>query len=380
MQYRHFGKIDFKPSLLGFGTMRLPILHGDNKQINEPEAIRMIRQAIDQGVNYVDTAYGYHGGQSELVTGKALLDGYREKVMLATKNPTYLLKSADHWDELLEEQLQKLQVPCIDFYLQHTLDKEFWSVAKEHKVWERAEAAKKAGKIKYYGFSFHDDYEVFEDILNSYDWDFCQIQLNYLDTEHQAGLKGLQAAAAKGLGVIIMEPLQGGRLANLPEDIRDMLTKAAVQRTPVEWALRFLADRPEVSTVLSGMSTMEHVKDNLRICSAHDMQPGCMTEQEKQLLQEVSDFWHSKINIGCTACGYCMPCPSGVDIPGVFAAWNVHASATPGSVQRARKMYKELVEKQADASFCVECGACEAVCPQHLPIIESLKRARSVLE
>ncbi len=380
MQYRHFGKIDFKPSLLGFGTMRLPILNGDNKQINEPEAIRMIRHAIDQGVNYVDTAHGYHGGQSEIVTGKALKDGYREKVMLATKNPTYLVKSADHWDELLDEQLNKLQVDHIDFYLQHTLDKDLWKVVKDNKLWERAEAAKKAGKIKYYGFSFHDDFEVFEEILNSYDWDFCQIQLNYLDTEHQAGLKGLEAAAAKGLGVIIMEPLQGGRLANLPEDIRTMLDKAPVQRTPVEWALRFLADRPEVSTVLSGMSLMEHVTDNLRICSMEDMKIGCMTAEEKQLLQDVSDYWHSRINIGCTACRYCMPCPSGVDIPGVFAAWNLHASATPGSMQKARRLYKELIEKNADASYCVECGACEIACPQHLSIIADLKRARAALE
>ena len=201
-----------------------------------------------------------------------------------------------------------------------------------------------------------------------------------MDTEHQAGLKGLEAAAAKGLGVIIMEPLQGGRLANLPEDIRAMLNKAPVQRTPVEWALRFLADRKEVSTVLSGMSLMEHVTDNLRICSQEDMKIGCMTTEEKQLLQEVSDYWHSRINIGCTACRYCMPCPSGVDIPGVFAAWNLHASATPGSVQKARRLYKELIEKNADASHCVECGACEIACPQHLSIIADLKRARAALE
>lgn len=380
MQYREFGKIDYHPSLLGFGCMRLPVINGETKNINEAEAIKMIRHAIDHGVNYVDTAYGYHGGNSEFVVGKALKDGYRAKTALATKNPTYLVESGDHWDQLLDEQLKKLDVDQIDFYLQHTLDAELWGVTKKYKLWERAEAAKKAGKIKYYGFSFHDSYEVFEEIINSYDWDFCQIQMNYLDTERQATLKGLELAAKKGIRVVIMEPLQGGRLANLPDDIAARFNQSQVKHTPVEWALRFLANRPEVALVLSGMSTMSQVKDNLRICSQSDLVPGCMTEAELNLLHEISTYWHSKLNIGCTACRYCMPCPNGVDIPAVFAAWNLHGSSNAGAVRSAHKAYQELITNHTDASLCIACGACEAACPQHLSIITKLQEAKTVLE
>ncbi|MCX7774470.1 MAG: aldo/keto reductase, partial [Clostridia bacterium] len=306
MQYRHFGKLNLKPSLLGFGAMRFPtVKQGEKDVIDRPEAIRMMRSAIDQGVNYVDTAWPYHDGESELVTALALKEGYREKVMLATKNPTWLVHKAEDWSHYLDKQLQKLETPSIDFYLQHALDANNWKRFKELNLWDKAMEAKKAGKIKYFGFSFHDSQETFLEILNAYDWDFCQIQLNYLDTDYQAGLKGLEAAAAKNIGVIVMEPLRGGRLVSgLPNDLADKMAAYAVKRKPVEWALRWIASHPGVSTILSGMSSMEQVDENVKLCSAQDMLPNSMTADELTFIQNLADEWKAKKLVGCTGCNY----------------------------------------------------------------------------
>jgi predicted aldo/keto reductase-like oxidoreductase len=258
--------------VLGFGAMRLPLMSVDTSEINEPEAIKMIRYAIDNGVNYVDTAYPYHQGQSEILVGKALKDGYRGNVRLATKIPSWLVESYDDFDKFLEEQLSKLEIDYIDYYLIHGLYKATWPKIKDLGVFEWAEKAKNEGKIKNLGFSFHDEYELFEKILDdSQHFDFCQIQLNYMDTNYQAGLKGLKLASEKGLAVVIMEPLKGGKLAvTPPQEINEIWAKSEMSRTPAEWALQWLWNLPEVSVVLSGMSEMWHVEENLKyaICKS----------------------------------------------------------------------------------------------------------------
>lgn len=373
MEYREFGKINLKPSVLGFGTMRLPVVNDKYGQIDFEEAKKILRYAIDNGVNYVDTAWSYHEESSEKFVGEALKDGYREKVMLATKNPTWLIKEQEDWDKFLDQQLIKLQTDYIDFYLQHTLDKGGWEKFKKFNLWEKAMKAKKAGKIKYIGFSFHDSYDVFEDIIDSYDWDFCQIQLNYLDTDYQAGIKGLEKAAAKNIGVVIMEPLRGGRLATgLPEDILKKMEEYKVKRNPVNWALRWLANRPEVSLILSGMSSFEQVEENIRLCSSPEMAANKMNAEELSFINELAAEWKARKQIGCTGCNYCMPCPNGVFIPDNLALYNLFHSTDANAHSNARNGYKELSEDGKGALSCIECGLCEDACPQHLPIIETL--------
>lgn len=372
MQKRIMGKLGHEVSLLGFGAMRLPIIDGDTKKIDLAEATRMIRYAIDHGVNYVDTAWGYHGGESEPTVRQALADGYRDRVFLATKNPTWLIEKPEDWDYYLDQQLERLGTDHIDFYLQHALNADNWKKFQEMNLFERAMKAKAAGKIRHFGFSFHDKHEVFIEILNAHDWDFCQIQYNYLDTEYQAGRAGLEAAAAKGMPVIVMEPIRGGSLArNLPQEITDLFHKGNAERTPVEWAIRWLADQSAVTVVLSGMSLMEHVEQNVATCSDEKLVAGCMSAEEKELLAEVSRTWHARIRVDCTSCEYCLPCPQGVQIPSCFSRYN--NAAMFDTWDQARKGYAQMIEEKKDASLCVECGACEAACPQHLPIIAKLK-------
>ena len=377
MQHRKLGKINLESSLLGFGAMRLPLVEGSTK-VDVPEAVRMMRYAIDNGVSYVDTAYVYHGGESEVVVGEALKDGYRDKVILATKNPIRLIEQPEDWDHFLDEQLVRLGTDHIDFYLMHGFRSNTWQKFKEMALFQKALAAKEAGKIKYIGFSFHEKYEMFEEIINAYNWDFCQIQYNYLDVNYQAGMAGLKAATAKGLAVIIMEPLRGGRLAaNLPQEISDKLHQANPNYTPVQWALRWLADQPEVSVMLSGMSTMEQVVQNVATCSEEDFTIGCLTDAERATLSDVATTWHARIKIGCTACDYCMPCPMGVNIPGNFALYNNAAMFETWT--QAQRSYLTTIQDKKDASQCVSCGACQAACPQGLPIITTLQELDKAL-
>lgn len=376
MQYRQFGNLNIKVSALGFGAMRLPIVENDQSRIDEDEAIRMIRYAIDNGVNYVDTAWPYHGGNSEILVGKALKDGYRQRTYLATKLPTWLIKEQGDMDKYLDEQLKKLQTDYVDFYLLHALDKSRWENLKKLDVLKWAEKAKSEGKIKHIGFSFHDEYSVFQDIIDYYDkWDFCQIQYNYMDIDVQAGEKGLKYAASKGLGVVIMEPIRGGRLAgNPPKPVMDLWNTAENKRTPADWALQWLWNQPEVSVVLSGMSTFEQVKQNIE--SANNSGINKLTQQEVELVNKVRDKYKELSPVACTGCNYCMPCPNGVNIPRNFELYNeAHMYNTYDS---NRKSYVDL--KDAKASSCVECGACESVCPQHLTIIDYLKDVAGYFE
>jgi hypothetical protein len=379
MQYRKSGNLEWKLSALGFGCMRLPTKDGQRLSPNivEDEAIRMIRHAIDSGVNYVDTAYPYHSGQSEIVLGKALLNDYREKVNLATKLPVWMVESPDDFDRLLGEQLQKLQTNHIDFYLFHALNKSRWhDIVLKHKLLDKAAAAKADGRIRYIGFSFHDDYESFEEIVNGTDlWDFCQIQYNYMDTENQAGTRGLKLAASKGLAVVVMEPLLGGRLVDPPKDVREAMEAFHVKRTPAEWALQWLWDHPEVSVVLSGMSTMEQVEENLKFADASRI--GVFGEAEHELIARIREMYRARTVIACTKCGYCMPCPNGVNIPANFDYFN-HAHLFD-DVTGARIKYQLMLTEQQRAGSCIECGTCVELCPQKIPISEWLQKVAALL-
>lgn len=366
MQYRKFGNMGITVSALGFGAMRLPTLETEEgkKVIDEAESIRIIRYAIDEGLNYLDTAYPYLDGQSEILCGKALRDGYREKVYLATKCPVWKLTCPEDFDKYLDEQLGKLQTDYIDFYLLHALDEErFENIVLKYHLIEKAEAAKAAGKIRHIGFSFHDNKDAFKKIVDGYDkWDFCQIQMNYIDVDNQATLEGMEYAAEKGLGVIIMEPLLGGKLA-LPE--KHIAAALPDSRTPVEWALDFLWNRPEVSLLLSGMSDAVQVEQNLEYADRSAV--GMLSEADVAMLADVKKLYDTMALVPCTKCRYCMPCPFGLDIPGIFEAYNKSAV----SMKKARALYGEL-EVKADA--CRACRHCEKECPQHIAVSEKMKK------
>jgi predicted aldo/keto reductase-like oxidoreductase len=366
LKYRKFGKLDWEASALGFGAMRLPYLGGDTGRIDELLSIRMIRHAIDHGVNYVDSAYGYHKGNSEVVVGKALRDGCRERVKLATKMPTWLVNSAADMDKCLDQQLGKLQTDHIDFYLLHGLNKDRWPKVRDLGVFEWAEKVKKEGKIRHLGFSFHDDYQLFHKVLEDSDhFTLCQIQYNYMDTEYQAGTKGLKEAAAKGLAVVVMEPIKGGKLAvTPPPQVQSIWDEAKVKRKPAEWALRWVWNHPEVSVVLSGMSEMYHVEENL--VYADRSGPNAMEPWELKLISRVKEAYGQLGFVGCTACRYCMPCPQGVEIPDILGLYNEYYMS--GQSDEIKKKYLEKIRPEGRADKCIACGRCEEQCPQHLPI------------
>ena len=364
------GKTNEEVSLLGFGCMRLPTLA--NGEIDEAEAIAMIRYAIDHGVNYLDTAYGYHDGKSEVLVGKAIQDGYREKVNIATKLPVWLVKEPQDCARLFNEQLERLGVEMVDFYLLHALNRNSWQQALENEALEVLEQMQAEGRIRHVGFSFHDDLPAFREIIDAYPWDFCQIQFNYMDECHQAGLAGLKYAASKGLGVVIMEPLRGGRLVqNLPPEVEELFKNASAQRTPAEWALRWVADHPEVSIILSGMSRWSDVKENLRVLS--EAEPQSLSKEELAVIAQAQEIYNQRVQIPCTDCRYCLPCPQNVAIPRIFRLFN--EASMYNSFDGDRFLYEQLVSSNKDASQCIACGNCESVCPQQLEIIELLQMA-----
>ncbi len=367
MEYRAFG--DLKVSAFGFGAMRMPVIDNNQEKIDEAEAIKMIRYAIDNGVNYFDTAYVYHGGNSEGLLGKALRDGYREKIFLTTKLPTWLVKSEDDVFKYLDEELVRLQTDYLDFYLVHCLDTKLFDIVKNCNIIKQLEKAKEMGKIRHIGFSFHDELPVFKEIVDYYDWEICQIQLNILDENYQAGLQGLEYAKSKNIPVIIMEPVKGGTLANnVPQEVLDLYGNYKKKFSSVEWAFKFVSNFEGVLTILSGVSNMEQLKDNIRIFS--NTSPGSLTKEDLEIIEKVKQIYFSKIKVGCTGCNYCMPCPSEVKIPSVFQIYN---NSSMFDYEKYKPEYVKL--KSQGKTDCVECGACEALCPQSIPIIEKLKEA-----
>jgi len=366
MKYREFPNIkDEKISVLGFGCMRLPHFDNDTSKIDEETATDMIRYAIDNGVNYIDTAYPYHQGESENFVAKVLKDGYRDKVYLATKHPVWLVEKHEDFEKYLDEQLEKLDVDYVDFYLLHALNRERWDKMVEYGAIKFLEEARSKGKIKYIGFSFHDELDVFKEIINSYPWDFAQIQLNFMDQEYQAGLEGMKYAADRDIGIIVMEPLRGGSLTNnIPDDIKSIWEGAEVERSPAEWCLRWAADHPEVVTVLSGMSEMSHVTENVKV--ADEMAPNSLTEKEHGIINKVRDVYINRIQVNCTACEYCLPCPQGINIPKIFSIYN--NAYMYNNIERAKKQYQSMIENGVDASICTSCGQCESECPQSIAI------------
>ena len=375
MNYRTMGKLGIRTSAFGLGCMRFNGAASGDSVIDEQKAISLIRQAIDGGVTYIDTAYVYLDKTSETVVGKALQDGYREKVTVATKMPLFAVHDRESMQALLDEELKKLQTDHIDFYLMHGIDKAGWEGFKAIGAPEFFDDMKKAGKIRQKCFSFHGPYEDFAYILDDSDWDMVQIQYNFMDIHNQAGTKGLKLAGSKGIPVVIMEGLLGGRLAKAPDNVQALYDAFPVQRSPVEWAFRWLCDHPEVSVVLSGCNEPEQIAENLRIFDR--TAPGVMDEAEHRLIDDVRAAYLSRTRIGCTGCRYCMPCPNGVNIPGVFSVWNSKSlyeidPATDFTMGRIKA-------SDAGADRCVGCGACEAACPQGLPIIGQLQSAWSEL-
>jgi predicted aldo/keto reductase-like oxidoreductase len=373
MLYRKMNKTSPELSILGFGCMRLPVK--ENGQIDEETATRMIRYAIDHGVNYVDTAYPYHNGESEPCVGRALADGYREKVNLATKLPSWLVTSRKDMDKYLDEQLGRLRTDHIDYYLVHGLNRLFWDNLSGLGVTDFLDDAIADGRIRYAGFSFHDNTAVFREIVDAYDWTFAQIQYNFMDEQYQAGTAGLNYAAKKGLGMVVMEPIRGGLLARDLTGISKIWQTAKIRHDPAEWALRWVWNHKEVTVVLSGMSNMAQVRQNVAL--AKTGLAGSLTKKEISLYGKVKKELEKRIVIPCTGCKYCVPCPQGVNIPECFEMFNRGHMYENG--EETGQQYSLFLGGFFDgiphyASVCKECGECEEKCPQNLPIRENLKK------
>lgn len=378
MQYRQFGKTGVKVSAFGMGCMRMPTYTDGEGQVkvDRPKAVAMIRRAAEGGVNYFDTAYVYHNEESESVVGEALSGELRKKVMIATKLPMWKITCEDDLEAIFNEELRRLNTDYIDVYLLHSLNAGSIETIKKYHVLEFLDRKKAEGKIRFAAFSFHDKLEAFKRLVDLYDFDMCQIQLNILDINEQATAEGMRYAAEKGMAVVIMEPLRGGTLATVPDEVAKLYNEMPVKRSPAEWGFRFMYNFPQVSVILSGVSTMEQLEDNLRIFDGAEA-GSCSTEEE-ELFIKVREAYDARIRVRCTDCKYCQPCPQGVEIPKIFSQYN--DLAVFDHVEGNRKRYAKLIEGQADAARCVECGACEAICPQHIAIIEKLKEARAHLE
>ncbi|GHV38752.1 aldo/keto reductase [Synergistales bacterium] len=371
MLYRKMPRVKEEFSILGFGCMRLPM---NGSKVDETSALRMMNAAIDSGVNYVDTAWPYHGGEGEAIVGRLLKGGLRNKVNVATKMPSWLIKTRADMDTYLEKQLEFLQTDHIDVYLLHSLTDDRWANLSGLGVIDFMEKAKAAGKIRYIAFSFHDGLDAFKKIVDAYHWDICQIQYNFLDVNYQAGEEGLKYAAAKDIGMVIMEPLKGGSVtAPLPSELKTAAERANYSHpTIADIALRWVWNHPEVGVVLSGMSSEEQMKQNLE--SAKAGLANSLTKEELELMSEAKKLYGSKIKVPCTACAYCVPCPMSIDIPQCFR--NFNDAALSGNWEGQKNNYLYLLSGAREgksASVCVECGECESKCPQHIPIRERLK-------
>ena len=384
METRTFGKTGMQVSPLGFGVMRLPMKDGGKTvnsntidQVDVETSIKMIHDAIEAGVNYFDTAYNYIGGSSERILGQALQGGLREKVCVATKSPAWLYKAPEDFDRFLDEQLERLQTTYIDNYLLHSMNGGSWKKTVRNNAIEGMQRAKASGKVRNIGFSFHDDLELFEEILNAAEWDFCQIQLNYYDQDYQAGLKGMRMAAERGLAVVVMEPLRGGLLVNLPKEAQAAFADSGYGRSNVEWALDWLWNMPEVSCVLSGMSTPEQLQQNVGF--AQKAKSGMLSAEEQAVIAKAKAALDARAAVPCTGCNYCVDmCPNKIAIPYNFRAYNM--GALYDDMELAKDFYQNEVSSYGRrADSCTSCGSCEEICPQHISISEWMPKVDELL-
>jgi predicted aldo/keto reductase-like oxidoreductase len=388
MKYRKFGSTGFKVSALGLGCMRFPTKKLMPLQADMPKSIKLIKSAVDKGINYIDTAWVYHFGASEKIIGIALQNGYRKKLHLVTKSPLFLVNKAEDFDKFLNKQLKKLQTDYIDTYLFHSMNKSGLEKLKKYNLIDKMIEAKKDGKIKYIGFSFHDTLPVFKEIVDFYHWDVVQIQYNYMDTAIQATTEGLKYAAGKGMAVVIMEPLKGGKLANPPDEAWEVMERSKIERSPVDWALQYLWNLPEVSVVLSGMSNLQMLNEN---CDSADRSGvSSLNEEDLNIIDDLIKIYRKKILVPCTSCKYCLPCPSGVNIPQNFAILN-NVALEKSNVRKwlherdYRKMAnspKKLnkAKSNGNASLCINCGICLEKCPQEINIPNELKNVHLILK
>jgi len=386
MLYRKLGKTGCEVSILGFGCMRLPMQDSSqsaadrfdpNKFIDEELTIELIQYAKAQGVNYFDTAYPYHSGKSEPLLGRAVR-GFRKDVLIATKLPAWMVKGPEDFEKFLNEQLQRLATGYVDFYLLHGLGSQTWAKMKELGALRFLDKILADGRARFAGFSFHDDVRLFKEIVDAYDWSLCQIQYNFLDRTYQAGREGLEYAANKGLGAVIMEPLRGGKLAaaeQIPEKVQNLWDSAAQKRSPAEWALRWVWNHPEVSSALSGMNSMDQLKENLKI--AGESRAHSLSAKDLALIDRVTETYQRMLTIDCTACYYCLPCPQGVNIPHNFRLYNDHQMFKDQEINFF--LYNRMTAPEQRASNCSECGECEKRCPQHIKISAELKKVHSAL-
>ncbi len=375
MLYRSFpSDPDLEVSALGLGFMRLPQKDG---AIDVAAADEMVKTAVECGVNYFDTAYAYHGGASEPYVGDAVSRlGLRDKVYLATKSPVWLVEKPEDFDRFLDEQLLKLKTDHIDFYLLHALNAGRWENVKRNGALEFLEKAKRDGRIGHAGFSYHWSNKVFKEIVDAYRWDFCQVQYNYVDTEHQAGIDGVKYAGSKGIGVVVMEPLRGGALVSPPMPVREAFASYPTPRMPVEWALRFALDPQEVVVTLSGTGSAREIMENAAVASS--ARANMIGAKEKEVYDRARAIYRERVKVPCTGCAYCMPCPNGVNIPEAFNLWN--ASEMFGTRESNSKWYKAMfADKGAGADRCVACGECLSKCPQTIAIVERLRDAHAYL-
>jgi len=389
MQYRNFGKTGFKVSSLGLGCMRFPrIINGNNEvSVDREKAWEIIRYAADNGVNYFDSAYGYHSQTSEEILGEALEGGRREKVLIATKQPFPVMENLntgggktihENLRRNLENTLKKLRTGYLDVYLIHYIGTESWEGIKKNAIFEEFRKIRDEGLIRSIGFSFHGDFMLFKEVLETYDWDMCQIQQNFIDIDHEVTEEAIRLAGKKGCALVIMEPLRGGGLSTPPKHIQEIYNEYPEKRSAVEWAFRHVLNYPEVSTVLSGMSTLQQLKENIEIFSKADAVPFCISDKERDILSRVKTAYESVTNIPCTSCEYCLPCPHGVHIPEIFSRYNEGMMFE--NFEQPKRSYMFISKQKAGASSCVACGECEKKCPQHIGIIEQLKTAHKALE